>query len=78
MKVTLRSWPGLGGVRWAWKVAGVDEKARDGVRVAERVFWRVFCVERRADWMFWPVLVERPGRRVREQVVRALRAKRGV
>ena len=79
MKVTLRSWPGLGGVRWAWKVAGVDEKARDGVRAAEKMFERVFCVERRAEWMFWPArLVERLGRRVREQVLRALRAKRGV
>jgi len=40
------------------------------------MFWRVFCTDRR---MFWPaVLVERLGRRVREQVLRALRAKRGV
>jgi len=28
-KVTLRSWPGLGGVRWAWREIGVVEKARD-------------------------------------------------
>jgi hypothetical protein len=60
-------------------VAGVDEKAREGVRVAEKMLWRVVCVERRAEWMFWPArLVERLGRRVREQVLRALRAKRGV
>jgi hypothetical protein len=66
-------------VRWAWKVAGVDEKAREGVRAAEKMFWRVVWLERRADWMFWPaLLVERLGRRVREQVVRALKAKRGV
>ena len=60
-------------------MAGVDEKARDGVRAAEKRLWRACCFwDRRADWMFWPVLVERLGRRVREQVVRALRAKRGV
>lgn len=60
-------------------MAGVDEKARDGVRAAEKMFWRVCCFwDRRADWMFWPVLVERLGRRVREQVLRALKAKRGV
>lgn len=60
-------------------MAGVDEKARDGVRAAEKMFWRVCCFcDRKADWMFWRVLVERLGRRVREQVVRAVRAKRGV
>lgn len=60
-------------------MAGVDEKARDVVRAAEKMFWCGFCFcDRRADWMFWPVLVERLGRRVREQVVRALSAKRGV
>jgi hypothetical protein len=63
-------------------VAGVVEKARDvvGVKAVERVF-RTFCRvcwDRTADWRCWPVLVESDGRRVREQVERALRAKRGV
>jgi hypothetical protein len=47
-KVTLRSWPGLGGVRWAWARVGVVEKARSvGVSVL-RVLGRVYC-DRRAD-----------------------------
>jgi hypothetical protein len=63
-------------------LAGVVEKARDvvGVKAVERVF-RMFCRvcwDRTACRRYWPVLVERDGRRVREQVERALRANRGV
>ena len=82
-KVTLRSWPGLGGVRCACWVDWVVEKARDvvGVNARERVERMLVCCvcwDRTADWMYWPVLVERDGRRVREQVESALRPKRGV
>lgn len=63
-------------------LTGVVEKARDseGANGVERVFKMLFCVcwDRAAVWMYWPVLDERLGRRVREQVERALKAKRGV
>lgn len=59
-------------------MVGVVEKARDDVRMLEKMFWRVCCWDRTADWRVWAGLVERLGRRVREQVERALRAKRGV
>lgn len=62
-------------VRGVWLLE--SEAESEGRTVVAAVFWRV-CWARRLDFMNWPVLDERLGRRVREQVERALRAIRGV